>query len=793
MKISEKWLREWVSPRLDTAALAERLTMAGIEVGSVTRAAATLDHIVVGEIHAITAHPSADRLRICEVKLGKNNKPLAIVCGAANARIGMKAPLALPGATLPNGTRIQATDVRGVASAGMLCSASELGLEENSDGLLDLGADAKPGASIADALDLDDSVMEVELTPNRGDCLSVRGLAREVAALTGTKLASPRLRPAKAKSRRRLDVKLEATADCPHYAGRVIEGINPDAVTPLWMRERLRRAGQRCIHPVVDVTNYVMLELGQPMHGFDLDRLHGKIVVRQVQGKESVPLLDGNTIEAGKGTLLIADARGPVALAGIMGGRDSAVGTSTKNIFLESAYFRPESIAGRARTLGIQTESSHRFERGVDAALQREALERATELLSKIVGGKAGPVVERTATPQLPKFKPIVLRAARVERILGTALTPKQISAILVRLGMRVTGAGKNMRVLPPSWRFDIRREIDLIEELARVHGYDKLPSTRPRMAMTAPPMPEGRVSESRLRAVLVDRDYQEVITYSFVDPKLQTLLDPVTAPLTLANPISADMAAMRTTLWPGLIQTILYNQNRQQIRARVFEIGCRFIPAAGDLRQEPCLAGAVTGAAHAEQWGIPGREADFFDAKADLEALFTLTGRHKEFHFKSTDHPVLHPGQSAQIVLGDKTVGYLGALHPTLQTKLGLDRRVILFEIVAAALRQAKIPAFREISKFPALRRDLALIVSDATSSEMVLESVAKVAGKLLVNLELFDEYRGKGIDSGRKSLALGLTLQDSSRTLKEDEVDAVIARVISALQTELEAQLRG
>jgi phenylalanyl-tRNA synthetase beta chain len=790
MKISEQWLREWVSPRLDAAALAERLTMAGLEVGSVTPAAGTLTNVVVGEIRAITPHPQAERLRVCEVGTGKG-KTLTIVCGAENARVGMKAPLALAGAVLANGTEIRSTEVRGIASAGMLCSAEELGLEEQSDGLLDLGSEAKVGANIATALALDDNILEVELTPNRGDCLSLRGLAREVATLTGAKLSGPRLRTIKAKSKRRFDVKLDAAADCPHYVGRVIEGIDPNGCTPLWMRERLRRAGQRPINPVVDVTNYVMFELGQPMHAFDLDKLHGKIVVRHAKGAESVALLDGSTVTAEKGTLLIADARGPVALAGVMGGLDSAVGGDTRNIFLESAFFRPEAIAGRARSLGKQSESSHRFERGVDPALQATAIERVTELLLQIAGGKPGPITERRAGKPT-KIAPIVLREARVEQLLGLALPTMATARILAGLGMRPVRSGKTFRVTPPSWRFDVRREVDLIEELARVHGYDKIPTARPKIEMTAPPAPEGRISESRLRTALIDRDYQEVITYSFVDPKLQSLIDPATPPLMLANPISADMSAMRTTLWPSLIQAVLYNQNRQQARVRLFEIGRRFVPDGRELRQETCLAGVSFGSAQAEQWGIPSREADFHDAKADVEALFALSGRSKP-QFRPSTHPALHPGQSAEILLGDKSIGLLGALHPVLRTKLGLDRSGVLYEITLAALTEARVPRFREISRYPALRRDLALVLAHEIPAQSVLDCVQKAAGDLLVNLELFDEYRGKGIDSGRKSLALGLTLQDSSRTLKEAEVDAVVSRVMSALQTELGAQLRS
>jgi phenylalanyl-tRNA synthetase beta chain len=792
MKISEQWLREWANPRLDTKTLAERLTMAGLEVGAVTPAAEPLAHVVVGEIRAISAHPQADRLRVCEVTIGKG-KTTTIVCGAANAAVGMKAPVALPGARLPNGTIIQETNVRGVQSAGMLCSAQELGLEEKSDGLLDLGRDVKPGASISDVLALDDNVLEIDLTPNRGDCLSARGIAREVSAITGAKLMGPRLRPVKAKSRRRVEVKLEAMTDCPRYVGRVVENIDPSAVTPLWMRERLRRAGQRPIHPVVDVTNYVMFELGQPMHAFDVDKLKGGIVVRRAKGKESLTLLDDSTVEVEQGTLLIADSRGPIALAGIMGGKDSAVGSTTTQVFLESAFFNPDVIAGRARALGKQSESSHRFERGVDPALQTVAIERATELLLAIAGGKAGPIVARTAKNHPPKTKPILLRSARSERILGFALTPKIPPSILSRLGMRVSRAGRDLRVIPPSWRFDIRHEIDLIEELARIVGYDKIPSKRPRIEMMVPTATETQVGESRLRSAMVDREYQEVVTYSFVDPKLQNLLDPQTTPLTLANPISADMGVMRTTLWPGLIQAALYNQNRQQTRLRFFEIGRRFVPSGTGLSQEHCLSGTVTGSTYAEQWGTPKRDVDFHDVRADIEALFTLSGRRDELRFVPTQHPALHPGQSADVVVADKRVGVLGTLHPEIQTKLGLDRKVLLFEITLAALTDARIPTFREVSKFPGTRRDISVDLSEEVPAEKVLKRTEEVAGNLLVNLELFDEYRGKGIDSGRKSLSLGLTLQDSSRTLKETEVDAVISEVIAALQTELGARLRS
>ena len=791
MKISEKWLREWVSPKLDTKALAHRLTMAGLEVGAVEAVAPKLDKIVIGKIEAITPHPSADKLRLCRVDIGKG-KTLDIVCGAANAAVGMRAPVALEGATLPNGMTIKRAEIRGVVSSGMLCSALELGLAESADGLLPLGNDAKPGTSLTEYLGLDDVSLEVDLTPNRGDCLSVSGLARELAAITGAKMKSPAIKPAKPKHRQRIPVKIEAQQDCPHYVGRVVSGINAQAVTPTWMKEKLRRSGVRSIHPVVDVTNYVMLELGQPMHAFDLSRIRGSIHVRHAGQNESLVLLDGNRLTPKAGSLLIADDAHPLALAGIMGGMDSAVSDTTRDIFLESAWFRPEAISVRAREHGLQTDSSYRFERGVDPVLQRTAMERATALLLAIAGGKPGPLVEQTVKRYLPRIAPVTLRLERIGRLLGLDLPAKEIEDILKRLGMRLKKAGSKWTVTPPSHRFDISREVDLIEEIARIHGYDKLPSRRPRLDMAASPVPESDVGESRLRAGLIDRDYQEVVTYSFVDPGIQTLIDPQLTPARLANPISAEMAVMRTSLWPGLLQVVSYNLNRQQTRVRCFEMGRAFLPRAQGFHEEPMLAGAACGDAMAEQWGVPRRPLDFHDIKADVEALLVLAGIGQGVRFQPGQHPALHPGQAAAILLEDKQIGLVGMLHPAVQSRLGLDRLVALFELKLMALRNGKIPIFREFSRFPAIRRDLAILVEEITPAQAVLDCVRKAAGGLLVNLELFDEYRGKGIDSGRKSLALGLTLQDSSRTLNEDDVERVMTQVMTALETGLGARPR-
>jgi len=793
MKISEQWLRQWVAPRLDTRALAERLTLAGLEVGAIAPAAPPLARVVVGKIMAVAPHPDADRLRVCEVDVGLS-KPLMIVCGAANAAAGLYAPVALIGARLPNGAEIEPSEIRGVASAGMLCSMADLGLEEVSDGLWELDRDIKPGSVLMDALGLDDKILELELTPNRGDCLSMLGVAREIAALTGARLKQHVIKDVSVKIKRRLAVTLSAKQDCPHYTGQVIEGLNPKARTPLWMRERLRRAGMRAIHPVVDVTNYVMLELGQPMHAFDLARLSGGIVVRHAVKGEGIALLDGQRLSLEPGTLVITDARAPLAIAGVMGGMDSAVTAATTSVFLESAYFRPEVIAQRARGLGLHSESSRRFERGVDPSLQRSALQRAASLLLAIGGGRAGPVTEQTALRHIPERRPIHLRTARVTRLLGMSLPVKTMDKTLSRLGMRVQKAAGGLRVTPPAYRFDIARECDVIEELARVAGYDSVPSKCPSVTMTATLPSERALGVERFQAVLMDRDYHEAITYSFVDPALQALLDPDTAPLLLVNPIATDLAAMRTLLWPGLLTALSYNQNRQQTRIRLFEIGPRFVPGPQGLREERAVAGAICGLAAPEQWGLPKRAVDFYDLKGDVEAL--LSAAHAEFEIQPASHPVLHPGQSAAVLrrTGGKAdrIGVLGALHPTIQAQLGLAQPVFLFELGFLGLANRELPRFREVSKYPSIRRDLAVVVPLPTPAQAVRDCVARAAGKLLANLELFDEYHGEGIDFGRKSLALALTLGDSSRTLNEAAAEAVVERVVAALESELGAQLR-
>ena len=797
MKLSYQWLRDWVALRLDAPALAERLTLAGLEVAALEPAGPALDKVVVAEITAVRPHPEApERLRLCRVDAGRRHGRFEVVCGAPNAVPGLRVPFALPGAVLPGGRTIETTEIRGVMSAGMLCSAAELGLAESASGLLELGREARPGETLAAALHLDDTILEVELTPNRGDCLSVLGLAREVAALTAAKLRPWRARPVAARTKRAHPIVLAAPTDCPRYCGRVIEGIDPEAVTPLWMRERLRRSGVRAIHPVVDVTNYVMLELGQPMHAFDLARLAGEIRVRHAAAGETLELLDGRRVEVPAGALLIADAEKPLALAGIMGGAGSGVEACTRDIFLESAWFRPLAVARTARALGLQTESSYRFERGVDPALARQAIERATALLVEIAGGRPGPVLERTVRQKLPAAKPVRLRLARLERVLGTPLARRaRVRAILSRLGMRPKAAKDGFTVMPPSYRFDLRIEEDLIEEVARIEGYEKIPAARPRIAVAPPGETETRLAVARLRALLADRDYHEVITYSFVDPKLESLLAPGQPACRLANPLSPEMAVMRTSLWPGLLQAVIYNLNRQQTRIRLFEIGRRFRPVGeGDAEERAALGGVVTGEVWPRQWGAPNRPADFFDVKGDVEALLALGGRGAEaVRFQPAAHPALHPGRSAEILSNGVRIGWLGELHPRVRDQLEIAQPVLLYELDLDALCSARLPVFEPISRFPAIRRDLSVDLPEAVPASSVLEKVRDLAGNLLVNLELFDEYRGEGIDYGRKSLTLALTFQDSSRTLKETEVEAVMAKVVSGLEAGIGARLRG
>jgi len=732
MRVSEVWLREWVSPKLSTDELANRLTMAGLEVGSIEPAGDLSHKLVVGRIEDIIAHPDADRLRVCKVNVGRARN-LTIVCGAANARQGLYTITALLGAKLPGGMTIRKVSVRGVTSSGMLCSASELGLEESSAGIMDLADKPTLGTLASSLFQLDDRILDLELTPNRGDCLSIRGVAREVAALTNSRLKKPiKFVEMQVRDRGKLPVKLTASDGCPHYVGRIIRGVDVLAETPLWIKERLRRAGIRSLGPCVDVTNYVMIELGQPMHAFDLECLNGQVEVRYASGREKLILLDGSTIKPEKTDLLIADKSGPLALAGIMGGATSAVSDQTQDIFLESAFFTPEIVAATTRDRGVRTDSSHRFERGVDFELQLEAIERASFLLTEIAGGLCGPVVEKTVTARLPKKEPITLRNKRLNAVLGTKINARQMVASLRRLAMQVKGKADSIKVTSPTYRFDINIEADLIEEVARVTGFEKIPETVPVARLQTSLEEEKTLPVSRLRSCLVDRDYQEVITYSFIDRAMHEQLSPSSRAVELENPIASDMSVMRASLWPGLIKTMQYNVNRQMTDLKLFESGRTFMAKGKTLLQHRYVAGLLTGSADARSWADNRREVDFFDLKGDVQALIALTGRDDDFIFSPLKHPVLQPGQSALIKEGKKVTGILGRLHPAIESSLELDQAVYLYEIRLDSLLRSRTPVFHEFSRFPAMQRDIALVLAAKTPSSDVIRSIKYHAGDL-------------------------------------------------------------
>ncbi len=788
MKISLDWLREWVDLDGDVSAFAHALTMAGLEIEGIHRAGPDLKGVVVGEVLAVEKHPDAEKLNVCRVSDG--SEQLQIVCGAPNVRVGMKAPLAKIGAVLPNGTEIKKAKLRGVESFGMLCSAKELALAEDTSGLYDLPASVRTGASLVEALALSDTIFEVNLTPNRGDCMSVLGVAREAAALEKKALRDPANVHVEPTIRDTFPVRLDAGAGCPKFVGRVIRGVNGNASSPFWMQERLRRAGVRPISAVVDVTNYVMLELGQPMHAYDLRTLRGAVVVRYAQAGETLKLLDGQTIELTPDVLMIADEQTLLGMAGVMGGEDSGISSATTDVFLEVAYFDPDSVAGRGRRYGLITDASQRFERGVDPELQERASERATQLLIECAGGQAGPlqVVRQGA---IATREPIRLRHSRVERVLGTQIPADFVAESLSRLGMKLSGApaANEWRVAPPSWRFDIRIEEDLIEEVARQYGYDTIPEIEAAMVEVSATITETRVRNERAADTLVDRGYQEAITYTFTEAATQAELC-AEAGLALKNPISAELGAMRVSLWPGLIHALRENQRRQQPRVRLFEIGRRYATATG--AETEVIAGLAAGARLPEQWDAESVPVDFFDVKADVEALLTLTSASHEFSFVRDEHPTLHPGQCARILRGERPVGWIGALHPRHVQRLDLTYPAVLFELETEAGLAALIPEYAEISKYPAIRRDIAPIVDEGVSSDAVKAVIRSSAGHLLKALDVLSVYSGRQIEKGKKSIALGLNLQDTSRTLTDSEADAVVAQIIESLRRELNATIR-
>lgn len=793
MKFSEQWLREWVSPQLNTQAIADQITMAGLEVDAVEAVAAAFSGVVVAEVLSKEKHPDADKLNVCTVNDGSGD-PVQVVCGASNVEVGQKIPFAQVGGVLPGDFKIKKAKLRGVESRGMICSASELGLEEEtSPGIMVLPATATIGVDFREFMNLNDMTIEVDLTPNRGDCLSIKGLAREVGVLNRLPVNGPDIKAVVAEIEDTFAIKLEAPQQCPRYMGRIIKGVNVKAETPLWMVERLRRSGVRSIDPVVDVTNYVMLELGQPLHAFDRDNLEGGMLIRLANPGERLTLLDGSDIALRPETLVIADHKGPLAMAGIMGGENSGVNANTQTIFLESAYFTPLAIAGQARSYGLHTDASHRFERGVDPGLTPAAVERATQLLIEICGGQAGPVVEALSDDDMPKERVIFLRSDRLEKALSKALEAADVTDILQRLGLNVSVQEDGWKVIAASWRFDLSIEEDLIEEVARVYGYNNLPVRRPAARLALRSADEAKLTQARLRRQMVARGFQEAITYSFVAPELQAAILPDAVTPVLANPISADLSVMRASLFPGLVRAMEYNLNRQQTRVRLFETGLVFNGELDALSQVPMLGALVCGGREAEGWSGAKERVDFYDLKGDLESILSMGGDAEAWRFEPAEHPALHPGQSAQLLHNGEPAGWIGTMHPQVRATLGLKMDAVLFEVRLDALTQGQIPAFAPLSRFPEVRRDLAFILNDTTPVQALLDCAKQQAGEYLQDIKLFDVYAGKGVAEGYKSIALGLTWQHPSRTLNDEEINQLVDSIVTQVRVKLDAELRG
>ena len=785
MQFSERWLRSLVETDLPTEDLAHRLTMAGLELEALVPVAPAFSRVVVAEILRAEPHPNADRLQLCEVRAG-DGEPLRIVCGASNARAGLKTACALVGAVLPGGLEIRQAKVRGVESHGMLCSASELGLDQEASGILELPADAPVGMDLRDYLHLDDRLVTLKLTPNRGDCLSVQGIAREVAALTGALRHEVDCGPVPATVATRYPVSVEAKDACPRYCGRVVRAIDPTAQTPAWMAERLTRSGLRLIHPVVDITNYVLLELGQPMHAFDLARLKGPLRVRWAAAGERLTLLNTAEIELKPDCLVIADDGGPLALAGIMGGLSAAVDTATRDIFLEAAHFIPAAVAGRARRYGLATDSSQRFERGVDPMLPRRALERATRLILEVCGGEAGEVIE--SGPGVPARPAIAFRPERARRLLGVEIPIDAMQGIFARLGLKVDTAETPWRVEPPSWRFDLNQEVDLIEELARLWGYEHIPETIPAAPQHMLPAGEGERTLGEVKNLIVALGYQEVITYSFISSEQHADFMEEHQALRLTNPIARHMNVMRASLMPGLVQTLRHNLNHGQERLRLFELGRCFLgtePKAQPLR----LAGLAYGPALPEQWAVRTRRVDFYDVKADVAALFWP----RQPEFAAGVHPALHPGQTARIRIDGREVGWLGSLHPRLSQKYELAHSPILFELEAEVLTRRELPRYTGLSRYPAVRRDIAVVVDGGLEVGAILATVRPALPDTVTEFELFDVYQGQGVETGKKSLAFRILLQHTEKTLTETEIEDAVSAVLSLLKERFNAVLRA
>lgn len=791
MKISELWLREWVNPSLSGPQLAAQLTMAGLEVDGLHPVAGFFDHVVVAHVIRTARHPEADKLSLCEVDAG-TGKIFNIVCGASNVRAGLKVALALPGAHLPGDIHIKESMLRGQLSQGMLCSVAELGMDDDSDGIMELAADAPIGTDLRDYLALNDQVLDIDLTPNRADCFSVLGVAREVAALNKLPLFARPKPINEAIIADALTIRLQAEEACPQYCGRIIRHINPEATTPLWMKERLRRSGIRALHPVVDVTNYVMLELGQPMHAFDLKAIHGEINVRLGHPSETLVLLDAQEVTLSETVLVIADNEKALAIAGVMGGEDSAVQHDTTDIFLESAFFNPLMVAGVARRYGLCTESSQRFERGVDPSLQQMALERATELLQVIVGGQVGPLTLTSHASLLPGNGLVEFNPAKVMQLTGLDIPYEEMSQMLTNLGMTVQPQDHHWMVNVPTHRFDIALDVDLVEEIVRLYGYDNIKAAPMLGEIKAGSTHSSEGLFTQISAYLSGRGYHETISYSFVDPELQQALYPEAQTMQLLNPISSELSTMRVGMWPGLLASMVYNMNRQHAAIKFFEAGVVFDGAGEALQERACIAGLLTGDHGNLNWSESTRAFDFYDMLGDLQALFGLLNL-KEVHFIPSTHPALHPGKTACMMLGETAVGWFGALHPRLADALQLTKEVLLFELSLKPLIDRTSARYQPISKYPQIRRDLSLLVNNEVTAQQIEQVVRDVVTPgWLKSFDVFDVYTGDGIPKGKKSLAIGLTLQDDSRTLVDAEINNIITAIIKKLADQFAIILR-
>ena len=780
MQFSEHRLRRLISPSVATADLAHQLTMAGLEVDAITSMAPAFSGVVIGRVLSTEPHPDADKLRVASVDIGAA-EPLQIVCGAANVRADIRVPVATVGAVLPGDFRIKAAKLRGVASAGMLCAEQELGLAEQSEGLWELADNAPIGDNIRDYLALDDQLITLGLTPNRGDCLSLRGLARETAAVFGADISLPLPPALAAQADHQREVIIECPEACPRYSGRVVRGLTPSP-SPAWLVDGLRRYGVRSVSALVDITQWVMLELGQPMHAFDEQCLRGSVRVRRAIANESLTLLDGQCLNLRESSIVIADDSGAIALAGVMGGHSTAVTETSVDVFLEAAHFDPLALAGEARRYGLHTDASHRFERGVDADLPRHAIELASALIVEICGGELGPIVEVSSTQHLPQRIAISLRRQRISRVLGFTISDVQVEQLLSRLGMQVVSAEDGWLVTPPSHRFDIRIEVDLIEELARLTGYNQLPVAPVMAPVTLNPRSESAQSLRRLKRALVDMGYLEAITFSFTEAAVQQAFTPELSPLTLTNPLSQELASMRTSLLPGLLMAVRHNQSRQQSRLRFFEAGLRFLPNTDALVQEPMLAGVVLGPALPMLWSNTKSTVDFYDLKGNIEHLLSVA-RVATLRFVPAQRPGFHPGQCAELYHGDDCLGVLGAVHPSTAASFDIDGAVFAFELSQRFLSLGGLPNFTSLSRFPHMQRDLALLVPMELAADTVLSSIEQNAGELLQRVELFDVYRGVGLPEGYYSLAITVVWQHAQRTLLDTEVQASVDQVLAAL----------